>query len=164
LIAVRRLPTVIANESTTEKEFALRGFFERRRFARATTGLLVAAALPLAACGGSSNDGAAGVRHTMHEFVNDLIDGNYSGACGLLTKQAKAGIGGSQCAQKLTLAMSLSGSHVKDVMRRQARKIDHWPVSVHGSTATVRNTNGSKTHFVKSGDRWLIGTGGLTTH
>ena len=154
---------MFANESTTEKEFALPGFLDRRRSARLTTGLLVAVALPVGACGGSSNDGAAGVRHTMHEFVNDLIDGNYAGACGLLTKQAKAGIGGSQCTQKLTLALSLSGSHVKDVMRRQARKIDHWPVSVHGSTATVRNTNGSTTHFVKSGGRWLIGTGGLTT-
>ena len=99
----------------------------------------------------------------MHEFVNDLIDGNYSGACALLTKDARAAIGGSQCAQKLTLAMSLSGSHAKKVMRRQAAKIDHWPVSVHGATATVRNTNGSKTQFVKSGGRWLIGTGGLTT-
>jgi glucose-6-phosphate isomerase len=151
------------NQSTTEEEFALPGFFEGRRFARATTGLLVAVAIPLASCGGGSSGGVDGVRQTMHQFVNDLIDGNYSGACGLLTNAAKAGIGGSQCAQKLALAMSLSGSHVKDTMRRQARKIDHWPVSVHGSTATVHNANGSTTHFVKSGGRWLIGSGGLTT-
>lgn len=141
----------------------MRGYFERRSFARATTGLLVVAALPLASCGGSANSGADGVRHTMHAFVNDLIDGNYSGACDLLTHAAKAGVGGSQCAQKLALAMSLSGSHVKDTMRRQARKIDHWPVSVRGSTATVHNANGSTTHFVKSGGRWLIGSGGLST-
>ena len=139
------------------------GYFERRRFVRATTGLLVVAALSVASCGGSTNSGADGVRHTMHAFVNDLIDGNYSGACGLMTSTVKAGIGGSQCAQKLALAMSLSGSHVKDTMRRQARKIDHWPVSVHGNTATVHNVNGSATHFVKSGGRWLIGSGGLST-
>ena len=100
----------------------------------------------------------------MHEFVSDLIDGNYASACALLTESARARIGGSQCAQKLAFGMSLAGNQAKDTMRRQARKIDHWPVSVHGSTATVRNTNGSTTHFVKSGSRWLIGTGGLTVH
>ena len=100
----------------------------------------------------------------MHEFVNDLLNANYSGACGLLTPAARARIGGSQCTQKLAFAMSVSGTQIKDTMRRQAGKIDHWPVSVHGNTAIVHNANGSITHFEHSGGRWLIGSGGLTGH
>ena len=141
---------------------AFPGFFERQRFRCVATGVVVAAAVPLVSCGGGSSAGVAGVRHTMHEFVNDLLDGNYAGACGLLTTGARAAIGGPACAQKLAFAMSLSGTQLKDTMRRQAGKIDHWPVSVHGSTATVHNTNGSTTQFVKQGGRWLIGRGGLT--
>ncbi len=133
-----------------------------------------AVAVGLAACGGGGSgstsgkssstpnkpsDPIGGVRATLREFATDLLSGNYSGACDLFTASARGQVGGSGCANLLAQAMKDSKS--KSDVKQALPKIDSWPVSVHGNTATTPNVNGgSPTTFVKQGGRWLIGAGG----
>lgn len=117
---------------------------------------LVAGAL--AGCG--SSDPSGDVRNTLHQFVNNVLDGNYAGACGLMTTSARAQLGGSQCSQRLGQAMQLASSSQKAAARKQAAKIDSFPVSVHGDTATISNPGGgSPTTLVKQNGHWLISGG-----
>jgi hypothetical protein len=129
-----------------------------------------AVAVGLAGCGGGgssstagttnkTSDPVAGVRATLREFANDLLSGNYNGACGLFTASARSQVGGSGCANLLAQAMKESKN--KSEIEQALPKIGSWPVSVHGNTATTPNVNGgSPTTFVKQGGRWLIGSGG----
>jgi hypothetical protein len=108
---------------------------------------------------GKTSDPVAAVRATLREFANDLLGGNYSGACDLFTTSARGQVGGSGCANLLAQAMKTSKS--KSDVQKALPKIDTWPVAVHGNTATTPNVNGgSQTTFVKQGGRWLIGAGG----
>jgi len=111
-------------------------------------------------CGGSgSSRDAAGVRQTMHQFVNDLVSNNAAGACSLFTSEALTHTfgGSSGCQQLLARATKAPGEKRK--LRREAKKIDGTPISVHGNTATVLNIGsaGSTTLTYVNG-RWLIGT------
>ena len=123
-----------------------------------------AAAVALSGCGGGSSsagkssDPVTGVRATLREFANDLLSGNYSGACSVFTASARSQVGGSGCPDLLAKAMKVGKS--RSAVQQAVPKIDSWPVSVHGNTATTPNVNGgSHTPFVKQGGRWLIGTG-----
>jgi hypothetical protein len=126
-----------------------------------------AMAAGLAGCGGGgssstsgkTSDPVAGVRATLREFANDLLSGNYGAACDLFTVSARGQVGGPGCPQLLAQAMKASKS--KSDVEQALPKIDSWPVSVHGNTATTPNVSGgSSTTFVKQGGRWLIGAGG----
>jgi hypothetical protein len=109
--------------------------------------------------GGKTSDPVAGVRATLREFANDLLSGNYNGACQLFTASARGQVGGSGCPNLLAQAMKSSKS--KSDVQQALPKIGNWPVTVHGNTATTPNVNGgSPTTFVNQGGRWLIGTGG----
>jgi hypothetical protein len=109
--------------------------------------------------GGKASDPVAGVRSTLREFANDLLNGNYGAACDLFTPSARSQVGGSGCANLLAQAMKASKG--RSEVQQALPKIDTWPVSVHGNTATTPNVNGgSPTTFVKQGGRWLIGAGG----
>ena len=123
---------------------------------------LAASVVAVAGCGGSgggTSNGVAGVRASLHEFAQDLLNGNYAGACDLFTASARAKVGGSNCANLLGEAMKSSPSSRSQVQQALA-KTDSWPVSVHGDTATTPNVNGgASTTWVKQGGRWLIGSG-----
>jgi hypothetical protein len=132
-----------------------------------------AVAVGLAGCGGGhssstgksntttnqASDPVAGVRATLREFANDLLSGNYNGACDLFTASARSQVGGSGCANLLAQAMKASKN--RSDVQQALLKIGSWPVSVHGNTATTPNVNGgSPTTFVLQGGQWLIGSGG----
>jgi hypothetical protein len=103
----------------------------------------------------------SGVRSTLHQFAQDLIDGNFSGACHLFTASGRAQIGGSKCASILAYGMTLA--HARSLVRRYLQKVEHWPVSVHGNTARVPNiAGGSPTSLVRQGNRWLINAGPIS--
>jgi hypothetical protein len=103
-----------------------------------------------------SSSPAAGVRQTIREFGNDLLSGDYGAACALFTPSARTSVGGANCSKLLSAAMSRVGSGQKAQLQSQVAKVDNWPVSVHGNTATAPNANGGSTSFVKQGGRWLI--------
>lgn len=122
--------------------------------------VLVAAVATLVGCGGGSSDPVAGVRTAMHQFVDDLLNGNYSGACDLMTSSARAQVGGSQCAARLGEAMQFASASQKATARKQESQINTYPVSVHGDTATVSSSSGgAPTTFVKQNGKWLLGGG-----
>jgi hypothetical protein len=60
---------------------------------------------------------------------------------------------------KFAVVMQLrpaTGQDLKAQLRTNMTKLDQWPVSVNGDTATVRDQSGKRTPFVKQGGRWLI--------
>lgn len=121
--------------------------------------VLTAALGVLAGCGSSaSSNPTAGVHATLHQFVNDLSSGNYSGACDLLTANVKAQLGGSQCASRLASVMQLN-PNAKKQLQASASKIDSTPVTAHGDQATTRGSGGGGTTYVRQGNRWLISGG-----
>ena len=121
--------------------------------------------IAIGGCGGSSSSrDAAGVRQTLHQFVNDLLSSNAAGACSLFTPAALTAHFGkrSSCEQLLAKATKISGE--KRALRREASKIDGTPVSVHGNTATVANTGGAgNTTLTYQNGRWLFGTNSAQT-
>lgn len=122
--------------------------------------LAAAITLVLAGCGGGggTSKDAAGVRATIHEFANDLLSGNFSGACSLFTTSALTHTFGSKsrCEQLLGEATKHTS---KQKLQQEIGKIDNTPVTIHGDTATVPNTSGSgSTTLVYENGHWLIGS------
>jgi hypothetical protein len=121
--------------------------------------LTVVGVVSLAGCGGSSGGSrsASGVRQTLHDLANDLLNGNTSAACSLYSSSAIKDVfhGKSNC-EKLLGATTLSSAE-KSRLRTEAARIDSLPVSIHGNTATVSNPSGTgSTTLTYENGRWLL--------
>ncbi len=131
--------------------------------------------LGLAACGGSGSSSSSSNRQQIsHMFVamqSDMAQGNYSGACGWLSKRQqstivsgakKAGLTASDCAgafQALINTAGVTKAQLAQAFGGQAPKISS--LSVKGNNATVTYTatdNGKKftetDGLVKEGGTW----------
>jgi hypothetical protein len=125
--------------------------------------IVVAAALALAGCGGSSgpatraDSGAAGVRAVMRDFLTDFRDGKYTEACALMTDHAKQLLakGNGSCEGLLLLG---SSNVDKPTISKWLDAVDGVKVAVSGSRATTPAIGGSKTitRYVYAGGRWMI--------
>ena len=134
----------------------------KRVLALATVGVA------LAGCGGggssSSSHSASGVRATLHELANDLLNGNASAACSLYSSSAIKAVFQSKanCAHLLG-ARKLAPAE-KSKLRKEAARIDSLPVTIHGNTATVSNPTGTgSTTMTYENGRWLLDVPGSSS-
>jgi hypothetical protein len=141
------------------------------RVSRRSLALAAVIAVSVAGCGGGGGGGArgsatgggagarsaAGVRQTLHELANDLLNGNAAAACSLYSTSALTRVFGSKSnCEHLLSASSLSAAE-KNRLRQEAKKIDSLPVSIHGNTATVSNPTGSGTTTLTfENGHWLL--------
>ena len=122
--------------------------------------IAVVGTLAIAGCGGgssSSSHSASGVRATLHDLANDLLNGNAAAACSLYSSSAIKTVfqNKANCARLLS-ATKLSPSE-KSKLRKEAAKIDSLPVTIHGNTATVSNPTGTgTTTMTYENGRWLL--------
>ena len=111
-------------------------------------------------CGGSSGGGsrsASGVRATLHQLANDLLNGNAAGACSLYSSAAIKQVfqNKSNCAR--LLGATALPSAEKSRLRTEAAKIDSLPVTIHGNTAVVSNPTGRGTTTLSyENGRWVL--------
>jgi hypothetical protein len=107
-----------------------------RRHPLRTLGLGTAALallVVLPACGGTSDEGK--IREAVSEYLDEVGEQDYQGACGYLHGDAKSKLGGD-CAGALNRRYSSLSVDV----RSDLDDIDVDDVTVNGSTATVRDS------------------------
>jgi hypothetical protein len=95
-----------------------------------TAALALLAVLP--ACGGNSDEGK--VREAVSEYLDEVGEQDYQGACGYLHNDARSKLGGD-CAGALKQRYSSLSADV----RSDLDDIDVDDVTIKGSTATVQD-------------------------
>jgi hypothetical protein len=121
--------------------------------------MLLALTLSAAAIGCGSESDEDQVRGTVEDFAAANVDKDWSGACALMTEQARKGLaaagaalGGTGCAGVLKAAISQLPA---DRVKKEFEDLKIKDIKVDGDEATV-TVNGEKTKMVKEGETWLL--------
>jgi chemotaxis regulatin CheY-phosphate phosphatase CheZ len=119
----------------------------------AALAVLIVVLLLILGGGGTPEDEA---RQTAEEFTGAVEEGDFEAACGVLSDELRTGIGGDQCAERLSTTVGEAGEGLEIVVTAVRVSGPQAVAETEVSRPGAETPQESTLELVQTGDVWRI--------